>query len=145
MTESNKKYFTLAEANQMIPSVEGSFRRIFQMNIKINQLVTHLKLNQVDPSIIMINQENEFDEETLDAVTSIKVMLNTIQKEVDAIKQRGILVKNVEKGYLHFNSKVGNDDIVLCWEMGDQTIQHWQDVTNKQKPINDLITNTLID
>ena len=132
MTESNKKYFTLAEANQMIPSVEGSFRRIFQMNIKINQLVTHLKLNQVDPSIIMINQENEFDEETLDAVTSIKVMLNTIQKEVDAIKQRGILVKNVEKGYLHFNSKVGNDDIVLCWEMGDQTIQHWQDITNKQ-------------
>ncbi|MGC6403963.1 MAG: DUF2203 family protein [Candidatus Comchoanobacterales bacterium] len=138
MTTEQKKYFTIQEANDLIPSVSLSFRRIFQMNHQVSSLVSKLKNNQIDPSIIMINQNEEYDEDTIDYISSIKILLSTIQKEVDTIKKQGIVINSIEKGLLSFNSKHGEKDITLRWQVGDQEICQWLDHKDNEKSISEL-------
>ena len=138
MNDLTKKIYTLTEANNMIPSFEIAFRRIFQMNHQISLLLHQLKLNKIDPNIIYINKNHDYDEETIDAITSIKVLLSTIQKEVDYLQEQAIEVKNIEKGLVSLTSKIGKKEITLCWKVGEPQISQWHDKGNNKKPIAEL-------
>ena len=56
----------------------------------------------------------------------------TIQREADAISdcaeqinQAGAQVKSLEEGLLDFPAKRGEEDVLLCWKLGEDEIRFW--------------------
>ena len=59
-------------------------------------------------------------------------LAETIQREVDAISdcaeqinQVGAQVKSLEEGLLDFPAKRGEQDVLLCWKLGEDEIRFW--------------------
>ena len=59
-------------------------------------------------------------------------LAETIQREADAISdcaeqinQVGAQVKSLEDGLLDFPAKRGEEDVLLCWKLGEDEIRFW--------------------
>ena len=59
-------------------------------------------------------------------------LAETIQREADAISdcaeqinQVGAQVKSLEEGLLDFPAKRGEEDVLLCWKLGEDEIRFW--------------------
>jgi hypothetical protein len=59
-------------------------------------------------------------------------LAETIQREADAISdcaeqvdRIGAQVKSLEEGLLDFPAKRGEEDVLLCWKLGEDEIRFW--------------------
>jgi hypothetical protein len=62
-------------------------------------------------------------------------LAETIQSEADAISDCaeqinavGAQVKSLEEGLLDFPAKRGEEDILLCWKLGEDEIGYWHGI-----------------
>ncbi len=122
-------YFTISEANKVLPSVIEKFKTV--VNYK-NQI---MKMEQELNATLMPNT-------TFEQYIKVKHKLNsTVTKFYQAIEElenTGVVIKGIEEGLLDFPSKRFNDEIWLCWKDGETEIKFWHEKDsgfNGRKPI----------
>ena len=122
-------YFTISEANKVLPSVIEKFKTV--VNYK-NQIV---KMEQELNATLMPNT-------TFEQYVQVKHTLNsTVTKFYQAIEElekTGVVIKGIEEGLLDFPSKRFDDEIWLCWKDGETEIKFWHEKDsgfNGRKPI----------
>ena len=122
-------YFTISEANKVLPSVIEKFKTV--VNYK-NQI---MKMEQELNTALMPNT-------TFEQYTKVKHNLNsTVTKFYQAIEElekTGVVIKGIEEGLLDFPSKRFDDEIWLCWKDGETEIKFWHEKDsgfNGRKPI----------
>ncbi len=122
-------YFTISEANKVLPSVIEKFKTV--VNYK-NQI---MKMEQELNTTLMPNT-------TFEQYVKVKHKLNsTVTKFYQAIEElekTGVVIKGIEEGLLDFPSKRFDDEIWLCWKDGETEIKFWHEKDsgfNGRKPI----------
>ncbi len=122
-------YFTISEANKVLPSVIEKFKTV--VNYK-NQII---KMEQELNATLMPNT-------TFEQYVKVKHKLNsTVTKFYQAIEElekTGVVIKGIEEGLLDFPSKRFDDEIWLCWKDGETEIKFWHEKDsgfNGRKPI----------
>ncbi len=122
-------YFTISEANKVLPSVIEKFKAV--VNYK-NQI---MKMEQELNTTLMPNT-------TFEQYVKVKHKLNsTVTKFYQAIEElenTGVVIKGIEEGLLDFPSKRFDDEIWLCWKDGETEIKFWHEKDsgfNGRKPI----------
>jgi len=125
---NTNKSFTLEEVNACIPEVEQAFYRLLQMNAQVNQIIHQLKAHDV------ILQDSfhhdgpaDQDEESLDSLSSLKVLLTAIQHDMNAITQKGGAIQNIDDGIVNWNGVADERPMIFSWKLGEKTIQFWQE------------------
>jgi len=111
-------YFTITEANKVLPSVIEKFKTV--VNYK-NQII---KMEQELNATLMPNT-------TFEQYVKVKHKLNsTVTKFYQAIEElenTGVVIKGIEEGLLDFPSKRFDDEIWLCWKDGETEIKFWHE------------------
>ena len=114
--------FTLEEANAALTELRPIVERMVQHRRNLTaaqtrqaQLVTRIAGNGGD----MVPSD-------------LHDLAETIQREADAISdcaeqinQAGAQVKSLEEGLLDFPAKRGEEDVLLCWKLGEDEIRFW--------------------
>jgi hypothetical protein len=116
------KVFTLEEANAALTELRPIVERMVQHRRDLTaaqtrqaELVTRIAGNGGD----MVPSD-------------LQDLAETIQREADAISdcaerinQAGAQVKSLEEGLLDFPAKRGEEDVLLCWKLGEDEIRFW--------------------
>jgi hypothetical protein len=116
------RVFTLEEANAALTELRPIVERMVQhrrdltaAQTRQGELVTRIAGNGGD----MVPSD-------------LHDLAETIQREADAISdcaeqinQAGAQVKPLEEGLLDFPAKRGEEDVVLCWKLGEDEIRFW--------------------
>ena len=124
-----KRYFTLKEAENLLPELSIKLRRL----IKIGKAI-HL-LNKIE-----INYEDEFDFITNEINTrknSHKLYFE-FYALLEDILNYGAIVKDLNFGLVDFYSKYNSQEIFLCWQLGENKIKYWHEAElgyDERKPI----------
>ena len=114
--------FTLEEANAALTELRPIVERMVQhrrdltaAQTRQGELVTRIAGNGGD----MVPSD-------------LQDLAETIQREADAISdcaeqinQAGAQVKSLEEGLLDFPAKRGEEDVLLCWKLGEDEIRFW--------------------
>ena len=114
--------FTLEEANAALTELRPIVERMVQhrrdltaAQARQSELVTRIAGNGGD----MVPSD-------------LHDLAETIQREADAISdcaeqinQAGAQVKSLEEGLLDFPAKRGEEDVLLCWKLGEDEIRFW--------------------
>ena len=130
----NNKIFTVEEINNVIPMVEEAFYRLLQMNAQINAIINQLKSQDIILSdSIVINSLSYKDEDSINNLSSLKVLLSAIQDEITFISNKGGTIPNIDEAIVNWNGKIDEDNIVFIWKLGDKQVKRKQNRLKKQE------------
>ena len=135
------KTFTLAEAQMLLPVLEGllgrakaAAARAARLEIEMQDLNRRIFLTGgMHVNIALAARRRaEHDKSAQE--------LKLIMEEIDAI---GVKVQNLDSGLLDFPCLVNGKTVFLSWQLGEPTITHWHDegeAPEDRKPVNTLFT-----
>jgi hypothetical protein len=124
-----KRYFTIEEANQIIPALEEAFGRMVQMYTQIRSTYQGLKEAGFAP------ENDDFsltppgaDADVINDRANLKLLIDALQEELTALQKAGCLIKGIEAGLIDWYAKKNGRDIFLCWKLGEKQVGYWHEI-----------------
>ncbi len=117
------KTFTLDEAQSLLPVVESLLKRAMEGRRsaeKVESGLTSLAQRIYFSGGMRVNGP-VIAKERAELEAHLKQVRETIA-EIDAI---GVQVKDLDSGLLDFPCRVDDQVVLLCWRMGEPSIEHW--------------------
>jgi hypothetical protein len=116
------RYFTLEEANTVLPAVRalaermvGHRRALGDARARRAELLGHIAGNGggLDPSEFARVRERVEEE------------AEGVSRCVEGINELGGMVKDLDEGLVDFLARREDEDVLLCWRLGEEEIGHW--------------------
>ena len=126
-----RRYFTLDQANSLVPQLAGTMRQILQLHWHLRPLTEQLARSGVRVTgALLAGANSEVDDPgALRLIAHAQALYDTIRDCVDAIEALGAEVKDLEEGLVDFHSlRDGTKEVVLCWRMGEKAITHYHEL-----------------
>ncbi len=119
--------FTLDEANALVPWLEETFQRLAQGRQE------HLALRERLAELLQrresrdINGPSGGNDELTQVREDVDRLARQIEDGVEEIMDRGIIVRDVERGLVDFPSPREGREVFLCWTGGEERIDFWHE------------------
>ena len=121
--DEGPRFFTLEEANELVPTLEIEFGRIAQARAEIGPVIA--ALGGADASMTILQDEG-FAPDGLEAEAArLRALAAEITEAVERVNDLGCLVKDVDAGLVDFYALQDGDPIFLCWQFGEPAISTW--------------------
>jgi hypothetical protein len=114
------KHFTVDEANLTLPLVRRIVTDILAAHEKRVQRIKDY--GDLDHDLSNMNRlRRELDVE-------LRELTDLINGYIDELEEVGCIFKGFDPGLIDFPSKLDNRDILLCWKLGEGTIEYWHEI-----------------
>jgi hypothetical protein len=117
------KTFSLDEAQSLLPILESLLRRAIDAKESAGTIEAELQ---------MLSQNIFLSGGMLVDVASVarkrlaqRAAVQQAQDAVQEIDSIGVQVKDLDKGLLDFPCQVGEQTVLLCWQLGESKIKFW--------------------
>lgn len=123
-----RRYFTVDEANALIPWLSECFSRIIQLRGQLRSLYGTLDNLGQRPDTKNLHS-GEGSDEVLTARAKFRGVMELVQDELTTIQDAGIEVKDLDTGLCDFWSltAVPGREVYLCWRYGEKRIEFYHD------------------
>jgi len=109
-------FFTPVKANRILPEVKVKFANILMQRNSIMDL--QAELNSV------VNQELSH-ESLFIKKSQVNRAITEMYRDIEDLEGLGILIKSFDEGLLDFPSKRFNEEVWLCWKIGEDKVKFW--------------------
>jgi hypothetical protein len=117
-----ERIFTLEEANAALRELRPVVERMVEHRQNLTaaqrrqaELVTQIAGNGGDLSPSDLREAGAAIQQEADAITEC----------VERISEAGVQIKSLEEGLLDFPARRGDEDVLLCWKLGEDEIAYW--------------------
>ncbi len=121
--EREPKLFTLKEAEHTRREVEPILLEAIESRRKVTELDE--KLAQVANRIMLMGGLVVPYEKTARLRFEREHLGEAIKAALERIEATGCVVKDLDVGLLDFPSVIGNEEVYLCWRLGEDRIRFW--------------------
>ncbi len=124
-TLTSKRYFSVDEANRMLPLV----RRIVGDVVTQAQVVSDLqiRLDAVRSLTKKTTENDPYSEETALSRTEFDAEQAKLSEYVEELVKLGIELKALD-GLCDFPAMHDGREVYLCWRLGEPEVAHWHEV-----------------
>jgi hypothetical protein len=113
------RLFTLEEANAVLPEIRQLFQEIDKARATFERLKPEVKRAS--------DRAGEGDGGTVYGLQYANA-LNNLLSSVHEILNRGIEIKDFDRGLVDFPSERDGRVVYLCWQRGEERIEWWHDL-----------------
>ena len=111
-------YFSVSDANQILPTVIKKFDHAKKMKIEVMKME-----KQLSSGVTSVTSLEEY--------SMIKRKFNSLVTEfyqsIEDLESTGVVLKGLDEGLLDFPAKRFNEEIWLCWKEGEKEIKFWHE------------------
>jgi hypothetical protein len=125
----SRRYFTVGEVDRLVPRLEQIFVHALQLRAALRG--EQEKLERAGVTITpetLAELENDNPGDTVQ-VRQGKLMFRAYYDELSErlteIQRLGGQVKDLDTGLVDFPARRGDEDILLCWKLGERNVQYW--------------------
>ena len=137
----SRRYFTVGEVDRLVPRLERIFVQVLQLRAAMR--TEELKLERAGIRLSAEVLERTTGREAA-AVRNAKKMFRayyeTLTETLAEVEVLGGEVKDLEIGLVDFPARRGETEILLCWRMGERSVEHWHEVDSGfrgRRPLDD--------
>jgi hypothetical protein len=118
--------FTLDEAQSLLPVLEALLKRAIESKQAADEVEAGLSAlaQRIYVSGGMLVDVGKAEELRAEAEKNAERVRESIA-EIDAI---GVQVKDLDSGLLDFPCRLDEEVVLLCWRMGETSIEHWHTI-----------------
>ena len=112
------KYFTVEEANALLPRLEPLMKRLLSRRARASRLAQQLTDQ-------LANYRSNVGSAELSTLTQD---FAAIERLIHEIQSYGVVLKDVNAGLLDFLSERNGRDVFLCWRFGEEKIEYFHEL-----------------
>jgi hypothetical protein len=119
----SSKYFTLDEANLMLPFVDQELITLQALKRQFQEKYLDLrrKKQAYNGSHPVSTEKDPFF--TLE--TELEFLQIEAKTHMNSIEMKGIELKDIDIGLVDFPSIIGGNEVLLCWRQGEERIGYY--------------------
>jgi hypothetical protein len=121
--EPEHRLFSLTEAERARREVEPLLVQAMQVRRSMSELDD--KLNSVSTRIMMMGGITVDYEAVARVRREHNQSIAQIKDALDKIQATGCVVKDLDTGLVDFPSIINNEEVYLCWRLGEDRIRFW--------------------
>lgn len=114
------KYFSVAEAEALIPELEKVFEAVAELaaqaEVKSASLRRRQESEESDPAAAAIER------------SQLQFLAQGINERLQKIVELGALPKGIEPALVDFPHRLEGRDVYLCWRLGDKRLTHYHGI-----------------
>lgn len=141
MSSTTPKYFTVDEANELVPQLAHLMGQQMKLLGEIENLVRLLsaELGPLDEARI---KPSETDTPMVrERKNALNRAVQTYRDRWSRVEETGAIVKDPRLGLVDFYAQMDGETVLLCWQYGEEEIGFWHPVDEgfaSRKPLHDL-------
>jgi hypothetical protein len=120
------KTFTLDEAQALLPVLESLLKRAIESKRAAEEVESELA--ELSRRIYLSGGMRVSLPRVAEQKAAMEAHLERVRESLSEIDQIGVQVKDLETGLLDFPFKLDEEIVLLCWRMGETSIEHWHTV-----------------
>jgi hypothetical protein len=117
-----ERYFTAAEANEALRTVRPLAEKLIAHRRKLREA----QEQRAELMRRIASNGGALDARqvaTLDA--QVKREGQALARTVARIQELGVLVKDLDRGLIDFPALRGDEEVLLCWQVGEDDVSYW--------------------
>lgn len=115
--------YTVEEANQLLVELRPRLERVLGMKREFDKLETSLSVLMIATSGAAPDNP---DTREMAVISDKRLRLGEmIGRGIGELHERGVLVKDLDRGLVDFYALSGDRLIFLCWHLGEAELTHW--------------------
>jgi hypothetical protein len=120
------KTFTLEEAQSLLPVMESLLKRAIEGKQLAQQVETGL--SELARRIYLSGGMRVDTDKVAKLRAEMEGHVQRVRESIAEIDSIGVQVKDLDAGLLDFPCRLDDQVVMLCWRMGEPTIEHWHPV-----------------
>ena len=110
------KICTPNDANRALPEID---RRIKQIILQKNHVVA------LQEELQRIVDSNSPFSEFFKKKQELNAEVSALYRSIEQLENLGVIIKSVDEGLLDFPSKRFDEEVWLCWKVGEKEVKFW--------------------
>jgi hypothetical protein len=116
---SFERYFTRDEANALLPRLKPLLRQLRDAKDELTDEDAHEVLSEASAT----NGGGDEGRQVGIAFLEVRRLLETIEES-------GIVLRDIDRGLVDFPALMDGQEILLCWELGEDEVSFWHDLSS---------------
>lgn len=108
--------YTPFKANEILPQVRLRFANIMNQRNQIMELQSELGY---------LERQNNKHEVFFKLKNQINKLITSLYKQIEELEELGVMIKSFDEGLLDFPAIRFNEEVWLCWKIGEEEIKFW--------------------
>jgi hypothetical protein len=132
------KTFTIDEAQSLLPVLESLLKRALESKRAAQEVES--RLSELSRRIYLSGGMRVNVAEAGKLRAESDGHLQRVRESITEIDSIGVQVKDVDAGLLDFPCRLEDEVVLLCWRVGETTIEHWhtiEDGFKGRKPVDE--------
>jgi len=115
--------FTVDEANELVPQIRARLERLVLQKREFDRLESRMAILLVATAGAASDNPDAIE---LAALTEQRRRLGEVMGAgVQELHDKGVMVKDLDRGLVDFYALAGDRLIFLCWHLGEADVSHW--------------------
>lgn len=120
------RFFTLQQAQELIPQLEAWLRTALEAKSEAQKV--DRELSDLSTRIALVGGIEIDPWATAARKTDRTRAAARFKEAMESIVKTGCLVKDLDTGLLDFPALLNNQEVYLCWRLGEKQIEYWHHV-----------------
>ena len=132
------KTFTIDEAQSLLPVLESLLKRAIEGKQSAEEVQSGL--SELARRIYLSGGMRVDVSQVIKQRAEVEAHLQRVRESIVEIDSIGVQVKDLETGLLDFPCRVDDQVVLLCWRLGEPTIEHWHTIETgfkDRKPVDE--------
>jgi hypothetical protein len=117
--DGSQRHFSRDEANALLPRLKPLLRQLRDAKDELTDSEAHEALSEAAPA-------NGGGEEG----RQVGIAFLEVRRLLEALTDSGILLRDIDRGLVDFPAVIEGQEVYLCWELGEDEVDHWHDLTS---------------
>lgn len=113
----HERHYTREEANALLPRIKPLLLKLRESRDELTDEEAHEALAEAAPG----NGGGERGVQVGEAFLEVRRLIG-------ALSEAAIVIRDVDRGLIDFPSILDGREIYLCWELGEDSVDHWHDL-----------------
>jgi len=110
------QYFTPKQANKILDEVKMRLNNIISLRDKVLELQEELQsIVEHDASLMAYVLKKQ----------ELNSALTDLYKAIEELESLGVVLKSIDEGLIDFPAKRFDEDVWLCWKVGEDEVKFW--------------------
>ncbi len=123
-----RKYFTIDEAEKLLPEVTKLLTQVQITKLKIEALSRARELLQISIGASAPEGNDFLVHQDIKSHKEFHKLHYEFFTIIDDLTEKGCILKDIDEGLIDFNFKFEGRNVLLCWKQGEQKIEHWHEL-----------------